>query len=326
MSQHSEDELAEQISKVAISESLSKQEQAVLNELQEFQEEHNEVERKFLEELKALKKKYRSFYEPLYTKRQETLAKNPKTENGTAIPNFWLGAMKNHQLLRDMIETVDEPVLAYLQDIQAYYVEEGQENEQSGFGLRFKFVENPYFEPLELNKMYNMEATDDDSEPVLCSTDCTTIQWKQGHDITKKTVTRKQKNKRTKQVRKLTETKSVPSFFNFFVKHEVPTEEELDNMNEAGVEELEVMIEADYEAGVIIRDKIIPRAVDWFTGEAVDSDMEMDSEDMEDDIDMEDDMDDDDEDDDDEEDDELKRKGKKDKQKGKKDDQNCKQQ
>ena len=36
----------------------------------------------------------------------------------------------------------------------------------------------------------------------------------------------------TKQIRKLTETVSVSSFFNFFQKHEIPAEEELDNMHE----------------------------------------------------------------------------------------------
>merc|ERR1719478_1054385 len=120
------------------------------------------------------------------------------------------------------------------------------------------FAENPFFEPTVLTKTYHMENTDNDSEPVLSSTDATAIRWKPGRDITKKTVTRKQKNKRTKQIRKLTETVSVPSFFNFFSKHEIPTEEELTNMTEEQVEELEVVMEADYDAGVVLRDKLIP--------------------------------------------------------------------
>ena len=53
------------------------------------------------------------------------------------------------------------------------------------------------------------------------------------------------------------------------------------------MEELEVVIEADYEAGCIIRDKILPRAVDWYTGDVVDSDMEMDGSEMESDSDQE---------------------------------------
>merc|ERR1711959_587099 len=120
----------------------------------------------------------------------------------------------------------------------------------------------------------------DEKTPSLVSTDSTEIRWKPGKDITKKTITRKQKNKRTKQIRKLTETVSVPSFFNFFSKKEIPTDEDLENMTEEHVEELEVLMEADYDAGVVLRDKVIPRALLYYTGEAVDSDMELDDDDV----------------------------------------------
>jgi len=69
------------------------------------------------------------------------------------------------------------------------------------------------------------------------------------------------------------------------------------------VEELEVIVEADYQAGCIIREKIIPRAVLWYTGEEVDSDDEEDSDDEFDDDDLDDDDHGDDDEDDDEEDD-----------------------
>merc|ERR1712046_563547 len=126
-----------------------------------------------------------------------------------------------------------------------------------------------------------METQPNEKDPALVRTEATEIEWKPGRDITKKVVTRKQKNKRTKQIRKLTETVSVPSFFNFFTKRDIPSEEELENMTEEQVEELEVLMEADYEAGVILRDKVIPHAVLWFTGEAVDSDMDMEDDDFE---------------------------------------------
>ncbi len=278
------DELAEQVSKVTI-ENLTEDQQKVLEKLQEIQNRHNDVEKEYITALMALKKSFRVKFSPLYEERKEALI--PRNDATTAIPNFWCGALKNHQMIADMIETVDEQPLSYLQDIQAKWVEVSENSDKNGFELHFKFAENPYFEPQELVKTYYMETTEDDNDPVLCSTDATLIQWKPSRDITKKTVTRKQKNKRTKQIRKLTETVSVPSFFNFFTKHEIPSEEELDNMSEEQVEELEVVIEADYEAGCIIRDKILPRAVHWFTGDVVDSDMEMDDDDLDDDDDQE---------------------------------------
>lgn len=55
------------------------------------------------------------------------------------------------------------PVLAYLQDIRAHWLEISDESEKSGFKLQFKFSENnPYFEPSELVKIYYMEMTEDD--------------------------------------------------------------------------------------------------------------------------------------------------------------------
>ena len=54
------------------------------------------------------------------------------------------------------------------------------------------------------------------------------------------------------------------SFFNFFDPPEAPAEDE-DDMGD----EVEDRLEIDYQLGEIIKDKIIPRAIDWFTGEAL---------------------------------------------------------
>jgi len=259
--------------------SLTEAQKDALVQLKDLHTQHVETEKAFQKELRTLKKKYANMYFPLYEKRCEVLAsgKDPELQSATCIPNFWLTALKKHMMLADMVEAVDEPVLAYLRDIKASWLGEDEDDmELSGFRIIFCFDRNnPYFEPAELVKTYHMEAQPDETDPSLVSTDSTVIQWKPTKDITKKTITRKQKNKRTKQIRKLTETVSVPSFFNFFTKKDIPTEEELENMTEEQVEELEVLMEADYEAGVILRDKVIPHAVLWFTGEAVDSDMDM---------------------------------------------------
>ncbi len=90
-----------------------------------------------------------------------------------------------------MIEPQDLPVLAYLEDIAAEYLEE---NARRSFRLIFRFSENPYFDPTTLVKTYHVEA--EGSSDVLASTESTEILWKPGKDVTKKNVTKKQKNKR----------------------------------------------------------------------------------------------------------------------------------
>ena len=60
--------------------------------------------------------------------------------------------------------------------------------------------------------------------------------------------------------------KTVPteSFFNFFSPPSAP-----DNDEEDAPEDLEERLEMDYQLGEDIKEKLIPRAIDWFTGEAL---------------------------------------------------------
>merc|ERR1719158_982333 len=74
----------------------------------------------------------------------------------------------------------------------------------------------------------------------------------------------------------ITKQVAAPSFFNFFTEHKMPTEKELEEWDPEYIEKLEFQTQSDYEAGCIFRDKIIPHAYDWFTGDAVDSEFDKD--------------------------------------------------
>jgi nucleosome assembly protein 1-like 1 len=85
------------------------------------------------------------------------------------------------------------------------------------------------------------------------------------------------------------------SFFNFFSPPQPPTDEDDDASVASDIEE---RLELDYQLGEDIKEKLIPRAIDWFTGEALQFEElgeDMDPEEF-------DDEDDEDEDDDDEDD------------------------
>lgn len=80
------------------------------------------------------------------------------------------------------------------------------------------------------------------------------------------------------------------SFFNFFSPPKPPQEDDEDV-----AADIEERLELDYQLGEDIKEKLIPRAIDWFTGEALqyeELDDQLDEADFDDD-------DDDDEDDDD---------------------------
>ncbi|XP_023212250.1 nucleosome assembly protein 1-like 1, partial [Centruroides sculpturatus] len=106
-----------------------------------------------------------------------------------------------------------------------------------------------------------------------------TIDWKKGKNVTVKTIKKKQKHKSRGSVRTVTKTVQNDSFFNFFNPPTVPEDEELLD------DETQTLLAVDFEIGHFIRERIVPRAVLFFTGEAL----------TEDDYDDEDDDDDDDE-------------------------------
>lgn len=55
------------------------------------------------------------------------------------------------------------------------------------------------------------------------------------------------------------------SFFNFFSPPQAPTDDDDDD----AASDIEGLLEFDYQLGEDIKEKIIPRAIDWFTGEAL---------------------------------------------------------
>lgn len=54
------------------------------------------------------------------------------------------------------------------------------------------------------------------------------------------------------------------SFFNFFSPPQPPTDDD-----DTVATDIEERLELDYQLGEDIKEKLIPRAIDWFTGEAL---------------------------------------------------------
>ncbi|KAL5572463.1 hypothetical protein UlMin_022060 [Ulmus minor] len=291
--------------------------------LREIQSEHDELEAKFFEERAALEAKYQKLYQPLYTKRFDIVngvaevegVKNEaavekeeeKDANEKGVPDFWLNAMKNNEVLADEISERDEAALKYLKDIKWCRIDNPK-----GFKLEFFFDTNPFFKNTVLSKTYHMI---DEDEPILEKAIGTEIEWLPGKCLTQKLLKKKPK-KGSKNAKPITKTENCESFFNFFNPPQVPEEDE--DIDEDAAEELQNQMEQDYDIGSTIRDKIIPHAVSWYTGEAIQADEfgdleeDEDEDDIDEDDDEEDEEDEEDEDEDDEEDDyEEDRKAKK---------------
>uniref|UniRef100_A0AC11CTV1 Uncharacterized protein n=1 Tax=Ovis aries TaxID=9940 RepID=A0AC11CTV1_SHEEP len=246
-----------------------------VNALKNLQVKCAQIEAKFYEEVHDLERKYAVLYQPLFDKEElkekakiEDEKKDEEKEDPKGIPEFWLTVFKNVDLLSDMVQEHDEPILKHLKDIKVKFSDAGQ---PMSFVLEFHFEPNEYFTNEVLTKTYRMRSEPDDSDPfsfdgpeIMGCTGCQ-IDWKKGKNVTLKTIKKKQKHKGRGTVRTVTKTVSNDSFFNFFAPPEVPESGDLDDDSEA-------ILAADFEIGHFLRERIIPRSVLYFTGEAIEDD------------------------------------------------------
>ncbi len=275
--------------------------------LKGVQKEHAKLEGEFQEEVLELEKKYFAKYTPLYEKRAkiingatepteddikageqedeeedesspaEAAETDKAAEDMAGIPEFWLSAMKNQVSLAELITDRDEPALKLLTDIRMEYLL------QPGFRLIFEFAENDYFTNKVITKTYfYQEESGYGGEFIYDHAEGDKIDWKASKDLTVRVESKKQRNKSesidpcccdsyafnstldTKQTRVVKKTVPTESFFNFFDPPKAP-----EGDGDDAAPDVEERLELDYQLGEDIKEKLIPRAVDWFTGEAL---------------------------------------------------------
>ena len=124
----------------------------------------------------------------------EEKEKEKKEDNEGAdvkgIPNFWLTVFKNVDMLSEMIQDHDEPILNHLQDVKVQF----SSTQDMGFTLEFYFESNKFFNNTVLTKQYQMRSEPDEADPfsfegpeiVKCK-GCE-IDWCKGQNVTVKTI------------------------------------------------------------------------------------------------------------------------------------------
>jgi len=138
--------------------------------------------------------------------------------------------------------------------------------DKPGFRLIFEFSENEFFTNKLITKTYFYQNESGyGGDFIYDHAEGDKIDWKAGKDLTVRIESKKQRNKNTKQTRVVKKTVPTESFFNFFSPPKAPTEDDDDD----AASDIEERLELDYQLGEDIKEKLIPRAVDWFTGEAL---------------------------------------------------------
>jgi nucleosome assembly protein 1-like 1 len=156
--------------------------------------------------------------------------------------------------------------------------------DRPGFRLIFEFAENEFFTNKTITKTYfYQEESGYGGDFIYDHAEGDNIDWKAGKDLTVRIESKKQRNKSgqpefgfpgellltlvtsdTKQTRVVKKTVPTESFFNFFSPPKPPTDKDQDAQSD-----IEDRLEFDYQLGEDIKEKLIPRAIDWFTGEAL---------------------------------------------------------
>ncbi|KAJ8597143.1 NAP-domain-containing protein [Rhizopogon salebrosus TDB-379] len=267
--------------------------------LKGVQVKQNELQNQYKRECLELEKKYLELQKPLYERRtaiisgasqataeeieagtQASLKDDPsytplsKDAEGTpaAIPEFWLTALRNHVGLSEIITERDAGALKSLTDIRLSYL--SNDSPKPGFKITFIFSPNDFFENEILEKTYlYQEEVGYSGDFVYDRAIGTDIKWKEDKDLTKEFEIKKQRNKNTNRTRLVRKARPTESFFNFFSPPTPPTEEMADDIDDEDLEELEEKLEMDYQIGEDLKEKIIPRAIDYFTGKALEYDV-----------------------------------------------------
>ncbi|EKF30383.1 nucleosome assembly protein-like protein, putative [Trypanosoma cruzi marinkellei] len=221
------------------------------------------------------------------------------------IPDFWLTAMCNAEVVESMITERDRHALSFLQDIVMEYVDD---DPQKGVRLNFHFAPNEYFTNTVLSKTYRMSFNEDSGDFEIDSMKATPVEWKSPEkNLTIILKKKKQRHKKSKSIRVVTQEEKCPSFFTLFTDpcgdDEEDEKEDKDHNNNndddgkdgkhSGVagkkggkkednedkdddddddddEEDEAEAELHIEVGQLLMEEIVPKAAFFYTGKSVD--------------------------------------------------------
>ncbi|KAG4087469.1 nucleosome assembly protein [Neocallimastix lanati (nom. inval.)] len=241
--------------------------------LKNIHKEQYDIEVQYCNELIEVEKKYMNLLKPYWKKRAEIVSgkyddsKEIQEEDNDneypefnclnnihckGIPDFWLTVMLHHPKISENITELDIKILSFLKDIRVEYMKEN-----ANFRLAFDFmqrsqkdeeIENIYFnnETLYLNFYYVLDNSYGKAEYSHSHVEGTEISWKN-----------------INYVEEAVKNKSSSFFMIFYPPHPDDHDNELESniINET--------LNQIFEIGEIIKDVLIPQAVDWYTGKAL---------------------------------------------------------
>ncbi|XP_023308655.2 nucleosome assembly protein 1-like 1 [Lucilia cuprina] len=242
---------------------LSTDEKKCIAELKKLYMETIKLDVDLQREIYNLEKSFEKKHNEIFDKRIKILeefknvAKGGDAKDEGQVNNFWLKVLKASYT--EFISKRDEKILVHLSDIRSKLYNEPVVK----FVIEFFFEPNDYFSNRILTKTYYLNCLPDNDDPL--SYDGAEIYKCEGCKID------------WKQEDKEHEKKSFTTFFDFFDPPTLP-----DNPEDPTYADINVILQNDFELGFYLKERVIPKAVMFFTGEIADclsSDSETDTDD-----------------------------------------------
>ncbi|XP_018027263.1 protein SET isoform X2 [Hyalella azteca] len=184
--------------------------QKALEDIDICQNEIDQLIEKASEEILKVEQKYNQLRKPFFEKRSDIIKK---------IPNFWVTSFVNHPLISNILDEEEEECLHHLTKLDV----EEFDDIKSGYRINFYFDTNPYFSNDVLTKEFHLGSSGDPTSQ------STTINWKEGHNLLSKFEEQLQKNggssaSSSRGKKRPLETRS---FFRWFTDHGDPSSDDI---------------------------------------------------------------------------------------------------
>ena len=246
-----------------------------INTLLNNQTEYFRLRVNFYRQLKDLQDVYHSQFEEILQRRRTIITEAEKeihwpmtsisNSPGFHLEHFWLVVLKNLDSIAYPIQPRDELCLKYLIDIRCIL------DPSNAFRLEFHFSSlNPFFDQPILTKCYSIRLELDEDKPYrsydgpeVDRCEGCVIHWRTGQNPMIRKRNKRVRDKTTGQIRFIQVEESIRSFFDFFSPPVIPP---------AGIDQMaddkQIQLEADIEFALVLKQRVLPRAILYFTSEA----------------------------------------------------------
>lgn len=129
------------------------------------------------------------------------------------VPDFWCKAIKENEMLMSIIKEKDQEALDCVTKLEVDQASNPETGSKKSKSVTLRFSDNEFFN----NDFLKMTVffKDNDCEEVA-RVESTVVDWKDGKDLSKKKVKKKQKHKKTGETRTVTKTVAAESVFTCF--------------------------------------------------------------------------------------------------------------